>query len=135
MENYVQKYHINAIFTGFVNQTKISKYYSISDLDVVISDYDPSPKAMNEAMNFRLPIIVTDIVGTANDLIKDGENGFVVKVGDVDLISERIDFLNKNRKELLRMGNNSFDIVEGWNFKEDVKGILDAIDYITEKNS
>ena len=135
MEKYVQKHHINAIFTGFVNQTEISKYYSISSLDVVISDYDPSPKAMNEAMNFKLPIIVTDIVGTAHDLVKDGKNGFLVKVGDIDLIAEKIDFLNKNRKELIRMGNNSFDIVEGWNFKEDVKGILDAIDCITEKNS
>jgi glycosyltransferase involved in cell wall biosynthesis len=135
MEKYVQKHHINAIFTGFVNQTEISKYYSISNLNVVISDYDPSPKAMNEAMNFKLPIIVTDIVGTAHDLVKDGKNGFVVKVGDIDLIAEKIDFLNKNRKELVRMGNNSFDIVEGWNFKEDVNGILGAIDYITEKNS
>ena len=132
MEEYSKRHHIKAIFTGFVNQTEISKYYSISDLNVVISDYDPSPKAMNEAMNFKLPIIVTDVVGTAHDLVKDGKNGFIVKVGDIDSISKKVDFLNKNRKELIRMGNNSFNIVEGWNFKEGVKGIIQAFDYVTK---
>ena len=133
IEDFVKNNRISAVFTGFVNQSEISKYYSISDLSIVISDYDPSPKAMNEAMNFRLPIIVSDTVGTAQDLIKDDNNGFIVGVGDIDTISSKIDFFNKNRDELTRMGQNSFDIVEKWNFIEDVKGIGQAIGHVTGK--
>jgi glycosyltransferase involved in cell wall biosynthesis len=133
MEAFVKEHNLKAVFTGFQNQTQLPKYYTISDIDVVISDYDPSPKAMNEAMNFRLPIIVSDAPGTAYDLVKNGENGFVVKVGDIDTIAKKIDYLNKNREEMKIMGKKSFEIVQNWNYTEDVKGILKAIEYVTEK--
>lgn len=130
MEEFSDKNNIKTVFTGFKNQTEISKYYAIADIDIVISDYDPSPKAMNEAMNFEMPIIVTDVVGTAHDLVKDGENGFIVKVGDIDEIAKKIDYFNKNRDAIKTMGKKSFDIVQKWNYKEDVKGILNAFDYV-----
>ncbi len=134
MEKFVLKNNINAVFTGFVSQIEISKYYSISDLDIVISDYDPSPKAMNEAMNFRLPIIVSSVVGTAQDLVKDGQNGFIIKVGDIDTIAEKINYLNNNRNKLIEMGNKSFEIVQNWSYKEDVDGIIEAFNFLKNKN-
>ncbi len=130
MGKYVQNHRIRALFTGFQNQSEISKYYSASDMAIVVSDYDPSPKAMNEAMNFELPIIVTDVVGTAYDLVEDGENGFVVKVGDVDTIAEKIDYLNKNRAVAKAMGKKSWEIVKDWNFQKDVKGIEKAVQFV-----
>jgi len=133
MEKFVWKHHIKALFTGFQNQTEISKYYSVSDMAVVISDYDPSPKAMNEAMNFELPIIVTDVVGTAYDLVVDGENGFVVKEGDVDKIAKRIDYLNKNRTVAKAMGKKSWEIVKDWNFQKDAKSVERAVKFVNNK--
>jgi glycosyltransferase involved in cell wall biosynthesis len=130
MESFVKENNLKAIFTGFQNQTQLPKYYTISDIDMVISDYDPSPKAMNEAMNFRLPIIVSDAPGTAYDLVIDGENGFIVKVGDIDDIASKIDYFNKNRGVIKTMGDKSFDIVQKWNYEEDVKGILEAFNYV-----
>lgn len=134
MEKFVLKNNINAVFTGFLSQIEISKYYSVSDVDIVISDYDPSPKAMNEAMNFRLPIIVSSVVGTAQDLVKDGQNGFIIKVGDIDTIAEKINYLNNNRNKLIEMGNKSFEIVQNWSYKEDVDGIIEAFNFLKNKN-
>ncbi len=134
MEKFVLKNNINAVFTGFLSQIEISKYYSVSDIDIVISDYDPSPKAMNEAMNFRLPIIVSSVVGTAQDLVKDGQNGFIIKVGDIDTIAEKINYLNNNRNKLIEMGNKSFEIVQNWSYKEDVDGIIEAFNFLKNKN-
>jgi glycosyltransferase involved in cell wall biosynthesis len=130
MEKYVQKHRVRALFAGFQNQSEISKYYSVSDVAIVVSDYDPSPKAMNEAMSFELPIIVTDVVGTAYDLVKDGENGFVVKVGDVDTIAEKIDYLNKNRAMAKAMGKKSWEIVKDWNFHEDAKWLEKSVKFV-----
>lgn len=135
MENFARENDIKAIFTGFKNQNEISKYYSISDIDVVISDYDPSPKSMNEAMNFGMPIIVTEVVGTAYDLVKNNENGFVVKVGDIDAIAKKLDFFNKNRDKLKEMGESSLKIVEHWNYKKDVEGILNAYKHVLKIES
>ena len=127
MESYALKHNIKAVFVGFQNQSELAKFYSIADIATVISDYDPSPKAMNEAMNFELPIIVTDIVGTAKDLVKHGENGFVVKVGDTDSIAAHIEYFYKDRGEVRRMGKKSLEIVGDWNFSEDAGWIEKAV--------
>jgi len=127
MEKFVKENNLKAKFVGFKNLAEIPKYYSIADIDIVISDYDPSPKAMNEAMNFELPIIVTDIVGTAYDLVKDGENGFIVNVGDIDTIAQKIDFLNKNRDIIKQMGKKSLEIVDEWTFEKDAYYVNEAI--------
>jgi glycosyltransferase involved in cell wall biosynthesis len=132
MEDFVDKNNLNAIFTGFKSQLEISKFYVISDINIIISDYDPSPKAMNEAMNFRLPIIVSNVVGTAYDLVKEGENGFITQVGDINAIAQKIDYFNKNRDSIKKMGKKSFDIIQNWNYQENVKGILNAFEYVKE---
>lgn len=133
MEDFVVQNNLKAIFTGFKNQSKMSKYYSIADIDIVISDYDPSPKAMNEAMNFSLPIIVTDVVGTAYDLVEDNRNGFIIPVGNHKLLAEKIEFFNKHRVDIKHFGEYSFQKVQAWNYTEDVKGILSAFDYVVEQ--
>jgi len=130
MEDYAIRHNIKAVFSGFQNQGEIAKFYTVADIATVISDYDPSPKAMNEAMNFRLPIIVTDVVGTAKDLVEHGENGFVVKVGDTDAIAEYISYFCDERNEVGRMGENSLEIVSGWNFKEDARWIEKAVEFV-----
>lgn len=132
MEKNIIENNINARFTGFVNQDEISKYYTIADLFTVISDYDPSPKAMNEAMNFKLPIISTNVVGTASDLIEDGINGFIIGVGEIDALSRNITKLNEDRLLLKTMGEKSFLKVKQWNYKADVLGIINALKYVTD---
>ena len=61
MESLSRKLRVRVYFSGFVNQSQISHYYSMADAVVVISSYDPSPKVMNEAMNFSLPVIATSV--------------------------------------------------------------------------
>lgn len=131
MEKFASDHGLNTIFVGFVNQDVISQYYTIADLKVVLSDYDPSPKAMNEAMNFELPIIVTDVVGTSKDLVLSNVNGFILEVGDIESLSLRIEYLNRNRSQLKKMGKMSKVIIDNWTFDEDVNGIIESINYLS----
>lgn len=133
MEEYARRNRIKVVFTGFVNQGSISRYYCIANLAVIISDYDPSPKAMNEAMNFELPLVVTNVLGTASDLVGSGENGFVTNVGDISAIAEHIDYLNSRRDVAKEMGRRSYKIVQGWSFSEDISGIEKALDFVVRK--
>ncbi len=126
-EQYAKELGVRCVFSGFKNQSEVAQYYSMADAAAVLSEYDPSPKAMNEAMNFALPIIVTRDVGTAVDLVKQGENGFVVSVGDRDAIARAIDELAQDRGAAARMGAKSQDIVSEWNYERDVDGILAAV--------
>lgn len=133
MQEFAVENHLKTVFTGFKNQSELAKYYSIADVDIVISDYDPSPKAMNEAMNFSLPIIVTDVVGTAYDLVEDGKNGFIIKVGDIDILAKKLDYLMKHKEKISEFGKKSLEIVNQWNYIEDAKGILQAFEYTQKR--
>ena len=57
----------------------MSKYLIKSDIFCLLSNFDASPKILNEVMNFEIPIIVSKNIGTAGDLIKNNFNGYLVE--------------------------------------------------------
>jgi len=130
MEKLSLQKGVRSIFTGFINQKIISKYYLISDVVAIISEYDASPKSLNEALNFNLPGIVSNMVGTAGDLVISEHNGFIVDVGDIKNISCKINQLMDDKKLLKEMSKNSGMIVKKWSLENDVKGIINAMEYL-----
>jgi glycosyltransferase involved in cell wall biosynthesis len=64
--------------------------YSAADLLVLASDFEPWGMVVNEAMCCGLPVVVSDKVGAAADLVVDGVNGFVYPAGDVPALAERV---------------------------------------------
>ena len=130
MEVTARKHGVRTVFTGFLNQGELSRYYNLADMFVVISSYDASPKALNEALNFSIPIICSDRVGTAGDLVKEGENGYVVPVGDLDAIAKSVERLNSNRELARKMGEVSAQIVVDWSLESDAQGILAAASHV-----
>lgn len=135
MEAETKASQLKAVFTGFKNQDELSKYYTMSDMFAVISSYDASPKALNEALNFKLPVLVTDQVGTAYDLVCEDENGFIVLVGDVETMAMHITKLNQNRKLATQMGEKSIEIVTDWSLQNDAKGVLQALKYVVGRHA
>jgi glycosyltransferase involved in cell wall biosynthesis len=61
---------------------------------------------VTEALACGLPVIVTPNVG-ASDLVQDGQEGFVVPVCSSELIVERLQTLNRDRKLLAAMSRNA----------------------------
>ena len=119
MENYVKKHHLegNVQLTGFVNQSLMPNYYMVSDLYVMCSGmYETWGLSTNEAMCFGLPIIVSDRVGSAYDLVNG--NGFMHPSGDVAALSKYIKtvFLLSER-DLKAMKKQSFDIIQNYNYE------------------
>ena len=133
MKEFSSTHEIKSIFTGYLNKYEISKYYSISDLFIIPSDYDPSPKALNEAMNFKLPVIVSRGLGTCDDLVDEDKNGYIIDVGDTLTLSKKIDLLNNKRNKLIEFGNYSYNKISSWNFEEDVKSIIQAANYVIKE--
>jgi len=93
---------------------------------VILSDYDPSPKSLNEMMNFSLPVIVTSVTGTSEDLVKHGINGYIVNSGDIKGISKYIKNLAIDRNLARNMGKKSLEIVRGSTFVKDAIAIETA---------
>ncbi|MEA2451389.1 MAG: hypothetical protein QOG04_99, partial [Actinomycetota bacterium] len=69
-------------FVGFKNQSELPKYYDLCDVFVLPSRWEPWGLVINEAMNAAKPIVTTDVVGAARDLVQEGISGRVVRAGD-----------------------------------------------------
>lgn len=134
MERELKKHKIKNIITGFVGQNELPKYYVVADLYAIVSDYDASPKSLNEALNFDLPILVTDKVGTSSDLVKNDENGYIVSSRDIKQLSEKIDFFVNNPEITKEMGCNSIELSNLFSIENDVKGIKKALEYVNIKS-
>lgn len=131
LQQYCKEIRLRQVyFAGFKNQLEIARFYAMADIFVLPSEHDPSPKVINEAMNLRLPVITTDRVGTAPDLIKHGENGFIYPVGDIRMLATHLSALIGNRGLRELMGKRSLEIVSDWSCEKDVAGILAALEYI-----
>jgi len=85
LEALIKEHHLDkVILTGFINQSQISEYYAISDVFVMCSTIGETwGLSVNEAMNFNLPLIVSDLTGCAQDLVKPGVNGYLFETGNV----------------------------------------------------
>ena len=94
----------NVIFAGVRHD--MARIYQAGDLFVLLSGFDTFGMAVTEAMASGLPVIISDTVG-AKDLVKDGENGFVVNREDVGLIKSKIKFLLDEPDKRREMGKRS----------------------------
>jgi glycosyltransferase involved in cell wall biosynthesis len=75
----------------------------LADIFVLASDHEGYPNAVQEALAAGLPVVATR-VGAVPDMIKDGENGFLVSAGDYNQLAERIAYLASQPSERVRMG-------------------------------
>lgn len=67
---------------------------SASKAFVLASNYEGFPNVLVEAMSSGLPVISTDFSsGVANELIHDGENGFLIPVGDQHELEKKLSLL------------------------------------------
>lgn len=69
------------------NVTDLHKRMSTAEMFVLSSDYEGLSNALLEAMMMGLPCISTDCAGS-DEVIKDGENGLLVPVGNGEKLAE-----------------------------------------------
>jgi glycosyltransferase involved in cell wall biosynthesis len=77
-------------------------------------------------MNFALPVVVSDKVGSAIDLVTEGENGFVVDPSDVEALVSRLRLL-MNRDVRQRFGAASLERIGRHNYSIAASGVIRAV--------
>lgn len=101
------------IFLGFLKEEELLKYYNLCDVFVL-----PSISAVQEgfglvaleAMACKKPVIVTELIGVAED-IRQENAGIVVKPKNVDELSDALKLLFSNKKEMESRGENAYGLV------------------------
>jgi len=122
-------------FLGFKNQTELPRFYDLADVFVLPSEYEPWGLVVNEAMNAGKPVIVSDAVGAAPDLVGDGENGYVVPVGDVAALAKTLRVLVEQPDRGRAMGEESARRIRQWSFDADAQGLRAALEALVRRRA
>lgn len=101
----------------FMSPKKVREYMEKANVYLFTSDFGEGWGAvLNEAMNSGCAVVVSDAVGAAPFLIKDGENGFIYHYGDDDEILNIIERLLNNQSLFEKIGINAYlTIDKEWN--------------------
>ena len=93
-------------FLGF--RFDIENVFAQSEIFVLTSRYEGLSVALIEAMTCGLPAVVSD-VGEARSLVRDGINGYVFPVGDVEALVARLAELLDDSAQRRRFGSAAAD--------------------------
>lgn len=108
-EQFVRSRNIpRVLFAGFMNQTELPRAYTAADIFVLPSAYQETwGLVVNEAMNYGLPVVVSDKVGCGRDLVEVGRNGFIFPHDDPAALAEALKPLVASREMREEFGGRS----------------------------
>lgn len=99
---------------------------------VLSSNYEGISNSMIEAMALGIPTISTDYPsGGARELIKSGENGYLVPVGDSVQMSECMCAIIENKESAKLLGKNAIKIRQKLNVEYIFKKWIQYINFCT----
>jgi glycosyltransferase involved in cell wall biosynthesis len=129
MEAYIKEQALHdVLLTGFINQSDIALYYSVADVFVMCSEQGETwGLSVNEAMNFHLPVVVADLTGCSDDLVKDKGTGYVSAVGDTASLAKGIETVLGDETERQRMAARSAEVIRDYSFDTIIKNIKTAL--------
>jgi glycosyltransferase involved in cell wall biosynthesis len=84
--------------------------------------------AVNEAMCMGRPIIVSDHVGCAQDLVHSHRNGLIFPAGNVPALAAALQEAFAEPSRLRAWGDESREIIKGYSYKQATKGLLSALE-------
>jgi glycosyltransferase involved in cell wall biosynthesis len=117
-------------FLGTLSPESLVQLYKAADVVALPTARDMFPKILVEAALAGLPLITTDACGAAGAVVRDGENGFVLPVGDSHAIAAALGRLAD--PELRRtMGARSRELVGiACSAESETAGFVAALDAV-----
>lgn len=107
---------VAATFAGFVEGEALHELFAAADVFALLSRREVWGVAVNEAMAFGLPLVLSDAVGAAGDLLGDGENGVLVPSEDVGAAARALERLAADPALRNELGAASRRRIEDWGY-------------------
>lgn len=120
----------NVKFLPFQNQSQMPIVYRLGDF-LVLPSQGPDETwglTVNEAMACGKPVIVSDKVGCAIDLVENNKNGFIFTFNDKADFFQKLAKIASNKQNIENYSKYSLQKIRDWNFEEIAKSIEQTIE-------
>jgi glycosyltransferase involved in cell wall biosynthesis len=118
---------VRLVPVGDVDWDRIVELYVSADVFALLSAREPWAVVVNEAAACGLPLVLSDRVGAAHDLLQDGENGALVPAGNVEAAAAALRDLAADPERRRVQGARSRELARDWGYGPSVEGFLDAV--------
>lgn len=98
-------------FIGFKDKNSLAEYYAAADIFTILTRGDVWGLVVNEAMAYGLPVVASNRCIAALEMVKDGENGYIVDINNLNKLSTIYTNLLLDLDLQKRMSENSLRIV------------------------
>ena len=133
-----EKFKINNLIKKF----KLQKYIKIikfkknpypyikkSDLFVLSSKYEGSPNVLLEAITLKKFVISSDCPTGPREILDNGKGGILFKTGDYQMLSKKIIFYLKNKKQLNKKKNYAFRRLQRFDYNKRLNEYYKALNF------
>jgi glycosyltransferase involved in cell wall biosynthesis len=127
LEQFAAEVGVRVTFTGDRPWKSVIEAYVAADVFALLSAREPWGVVVNEASACGLPLVLSDRVGAARDLLRGGENGLLVPAGDVDGAAAALARLASDAGLRDRMGARSRELVQAYGYGTSVDNLLAAV--------
>ncbi len=113
-------------FLGTMPPEKVRENMERAGIYLFTSDFQEGWGAvLNESMNSGCAVVASHAIGAAPYLIKNGENGFIYRSGDIDGLYGRVKELLDSPQRQRQLGIAAYrTIIEEWNSEEAAKRLM-----------
>lgn len=114
MEEFVRKHHLDSIvnFHGFVQKGDLPVWLAQSSALLFQTGYDIWGLVVNEAMAAGVPVLSSPNAGATYDLIRDGENGFVVDFRNHAHAAKMLQWVMDHPEDTAEMGKRASEFIQ-----------------------
>jgi len=122
------------VLEGWLSSEAVERRLGEADALVLTSDLEGLPIAVLEALAHGVVPVVSDIP-CCRELIRDGQNGFLVPVGDIGCFVARLRELAQDRDRLARMRRQAWETGQSYSISRMVERYDSCLHETIERNA
>jgi glycosyltransferase involved in cell wall biosynthesis len=119
-------------FWGWLSSDQVREQLLQLDVFVLLSDYEGLPVALLEAMGHGLVPVVTRIESGNTQLVRDGENGFVIPVGEIQSCVDVLQALANDRSLLNQLKRAAWESVQDYSVQHSTDCYVECFDELVQ---
>jgi glycosyltransferase involved in cell wall biosynthesis len=123
----------DVFFLGFRQAEELPDFYALASAFILPSREEEWGLVVNEAMASGLPVLVSRVAGCAQDLVRDGENGFLFDPFDVNALAGYLERIARQPGLSAIMGAESQRIIAGWGCDRFARAAYEAAEIALQK--